>query len=189
MDSQDQGGALADRRGIIGGPCLVGRAHLAQERSGLEHHVRDTKAPTDLDQLPAGNNHFAPGGERGQHDQDRCRVVVDHHGRLGAGQATEECFSMDIACTSATFVQVVLEVRVPRGDLCDPTSRRGRQRRASEVGVHDDPRRIDHGAQRTLERLAKPVLEPPLDMARRLFGIYNRRACLWSGLPTGELLT
>jgi hypothetical protein len=123
----------------------VGRAHFHQPRAALPQHIGNAEPAADLDELPARDDHLAAACQRRERQQDRARVVVDHQRGLRAGQLTQQRFRMDVARAAAARLQVVFEVAVARGDAVHRGgARRLAQRRAAQVGVDDDARRVDH---------------------------------------------
>ena len=148
VHAEDEGGAIADGRRVVGGPRLVGRADLAQHRARLRHDVGHPEAAADLHELAARHDHFAPGGERRQHQQRGRRVVVHDDGRLGAGEMAEQRLGVDVAAPARAPREVVLERRVAAAHGGEPGERRLRERRAPQVRVQDDPGRVDHGDER-----------------------------------------
>ena len=90
VDAQNQRRLVADRRGVVGDPRAVGRAHFAQDRARLRHDVGNAEAAADLHQLTARDDHLASGRERGQRQQRRGGVVVDDERGFGAGEAGEQ---------------------------------------------------------------------------------------------------
>ena len=54
---------------------------------------------------------------------------------------------MIVARPARAFAQIELEVRVPARRFDDLRERRGGERRAPEVRVHDHPGRVDHAAE------------------------------------------
>ena len=131
MHAENQRRPLADRGGVVGEPRLVRGAHFAQDRPGLRHHVGDSEAAADLDQLAARDDDLPAGGERRQDDHRRRRVVVDHDGGFGAGQPAEQTLGMDVAAPADPCRQVVFERRVAGCDLA--RADRPRLRQAARV--------------------------------------------------------
>ena len=86
-----------DGRLVVGGARAVRRAHLAQDRARLRHHVGHAEPAADLHQFAARDDHLAAGPERRQHQHRRGRVVVDDGGGLGAGQPAEQRLGVAVA--------------------------------------------------------------------------------------------
>ena len=139
-----------------------------QARARAREHVRDAEAVADLDQLAARDDDLAPLRERREREQDRGGVVVDDEGGLRTREPAEELGDVVLARAAAALGEVVLEVRVARGDLDDTVERRGRKRRAAEIRVDDDAGRVQDAAQargtrgsrdreRTLDEVARLV--------------------------------
>ena len=57
---------------------------------------------------------------------------------------------MHIALAARPGLEVVLQIRILRGDLRHARDGFRRQRRASQVGVEDHATRVDHGLKREL---------------------------------------
>ena len=70
---------------------------------------------------------------------------------------------MDIALAALTGIEVELKVRIVRGGFADVIKDGGCQWRTSEIGVENDPRRVDERPQRVDERL----LQLPCDRIRQ----------------------
>jgi hypothetical protein len=133
MDAEDERGAIADRRRVVGRAGAVGRPHLAQDRARLRHHVGDAEAAADLDQLAARDDHLASRRQRRQQQHRRGGVVVDDDGGLGAGEAGDERFGVDVTPSARAAAEVVLEVGVAAGDFVDARQRGVGQRRAPRL--------------------------------------------------------
>ena len=71
---------------------------------------------------------------------------------------------MGVAAAARAGLEVVFEVRVPGGDVRDACGGRRGERRASEIRVHDDARRVDHADERRAHRGAKPRFRAALDL-------------------------
>ena len=62
--------------------------------------------------------------------------------------------------------EVVLEVRVATARLDDPRERLLRQRRAAEIRVDDDARRVENATQPRLPRISQLVPQPRREVTR-----------------------
>jgi hypothetical protein len=143
--AQDRAGALAERGGVVGKPRAVGRADLDEARPRLRDDLRDAEAAADLDELPARDDDVAPRpAERRGGEQHRGGAVVDRERRLGTRDLAQDAFDVGVARSALARGQLELEVRVALGGLGDRRARRGAQRRATEVRVHDDAGGVEH---------------------------------------------
>ncbi len=133
----------------------VGRADLDQGRAGGGHHLGHAEGAADLDELATRDQDLAVAGQRGDRQQHRGGVVVDHRRRLGAGQRAQQLLDQAVAVAAAAGGEVVLEV-VRRGHRRQHLGQRSvGQQRAAEVGV-------DHGAAQ-VEHAAHPRREAGVD--------------------------
>ena len=107
---------------VVGDARPVGRPDLDEPRPRARQDIRDPEAVADLDQLAAGDEHLASFGERGEREQHRGGVVVDHERGLGAGQPAEELDEVILPRAARARLEVVLEVRVAAPDLGDTAS-------------------------------------------------------------------
>ena len=166
VDAQEDRGAAADRGGVVGGPRPVGRAHLAQGGARLPEHVRHAEAAAYLDQLAARDEDLAARRQRRQRQQHRGGVVVDDHGGLGAGQAGEQPRRVRRPRTAPPGRQVVLQVRVAAGHRGHAGDGRRTERRAPQVGVHDDAAGVDDRLQRRRQGRFEPRFQARFDPFR-----------------------
>ena len=128
---------------------------LDEPRSRASQDVRDPEAVADLDQLAARDEHVASLGERGEREQHRGGVVVDHERGLGTGQPAEQLDEVILPRAACAELDVVLQVRVAGPDLGHARQRIRRQRRPPEVRVHEHAGRVDHAAQARAARIRK----------------------------------
>ena len=68
-------------------------------------------------------------------------------------QLLKKAFDMHIPLAAPAGVQVELKIRIGRCRLSDMIERAGRQRRASQIRVQDDPRCINQRPQRVAHRV------------------------------------
>ena len=147
---EDERGPRPGRLGVVRERRPVSGAHLAQPGAGGGEQVGQPEAVADLDQLASADHDLArlAAGQRGGREDQRGRVVVDHRDRLGGGYGPGQGVERARAAPGADpRGQVELHVAVP----CrrhDGVHRRGRQRRPSQVRVHQHPRRVEHRGQR-----------------------------------------
>ena len=158
VHAQQQRGVGRDGALVVGGRRAVRRPHLDQAGAARGQDVRDAEAVADLDQLTAGDEHVAAGGERAQHQHQRGGVVGDGEPGLGAGERGDQRLDGVLARAAAAGGEVELEVRVAAGDGVGCCQRLAGERRAAEVGVDDDAGRVHDGTQvrrLAVERLAR----------------------------------
>ena len=148
VHAQQHGGLGPDRALVVGGAGAIGRPDLAQPGARAREHVRDPEAVADLDQLAARDEHLPILGQRREREHHRRGVVVHDQRRLGAGQPPQDAGDVILPRAAAAGLQVVLEVRVAAPDLQRPFERGLRQRRPSEVRVHDHSCGIQRAPQR-----------------------------------------
>ena len=118
---QKSAGIFADGGLIVGKAGLVGSAHLPQHCAAGGHDVRHPEGAADLYQLSAGGDDLPAGGEGGEGQQNRCRVVVDHQRRLRAGKAAQQGLHMGIPLSPPAGGQVVFQRGITAGNiLCRP---------------------------------------------------------------------
>jgi len=86
VNPQESGSARRDRFLVISRPRSIGRADLDHAGAGQPHDVGHAERASDLDKLAAGNDHLFALAQRGQREQDRRGIVVDHEGRVTAEQ-------------------------------------------------------------------------------------------------------
>ena len=141
VDLHQQAGFGADRLGIILEMRAVGRADLAQGRTGPRHDVRHAEGAADLDQLAARDDGLATSGEGVEHEQHGRGVVVDEDRILGPGQFPHEIADMRVAFAALSGLDDVFEIgRCPhRRDHCLDRLL-GQQRHAADL--------LDRGGRR-----------------------------------------
>ena len=132
---------------VVGDAGLVRRPDLDETGAALPQHVGDAERPADLDQLPPGDDDLATGGQRGQHQEHRRGVVVDHHGGRRARQTCQQVADVVVARATGAGFQIVLQVRGVPGRLDDAGQSRLGQHRTTQVGVDDHARRVQHAAK------------------------------------------
>ena len=109
------------------------------------------KPPPDLHQLAAGDDDLAPGGERGEGEQDGGGVVVHGEAVLGAGQPPQQAPEVRVARPAAARLQVELERRVAARDRGRRLEARPGEGRPPQVGVQDHAGGVDHRPERRLQ--------------------------------------
>ena len=146
MNPQESGGTRRDRLLVISRPRPIGRADLDHACAGEPHHVGHAERASDLDKLSPGNDHLFALAQRGQREQDRRGIVVDHEGRVTAEQGGEEAAHQRRPLSSLAGLQVKLEVAVAGADR-QRIQGSLRKRSPTEVGVQDHAGRVDHAPQ------------------------------------------
>ena len=147
VHAEQERGVGADRPLVVGGARAVRRPDLDEARAGAREDVGDAEAVADLEQLAARDDDLAPLGERREREQHGGGVVVDDERRLGAREPAHERVDVRLARPARAGVEVELEVRVAARGGDDVRERLRRERRASQVGVHEDAGRVQHAAQ------------------------------------------
>jgi len=126
----------------------VGGAYFHETRTGAGHHVRHAEGSADLHQFATRHQHLAALRQRGDHEQHRCGIVVDHSGGLRTGEAAEQRFDQTVAVATRTSLQVVLEVVGTTAQRNDALERKRWQRCPSKVGVDHRAGEVDHRTRR-----------------------------------------
>ena len=122
---------------------FVGTADLAHLRAAGVHDFRDPEGTADLHQFAAGDGHGFPLCQRVEHQEDGTRVVVDHHGGLGAGEFAEKLFDKGIAAATAAGLGVIFQVAVAFGEFGNMHGGIFAQRGAAQIGVEHHTGGID----------------------------------------------
>ena len=112
--------------------------------------------PTDLDELPTGDDDTAPSR---QPDRERHRggIVVRDQGILGAGEREEMLLGRAEAGATPAARAVELEHRIAARGRSGRLDRGARPGRPAEVRVKDDPRRVDRRDETGPERIGEGV--------------------------------
>ena len=113
----------------------VGGADLDQPAARGAHDLGHAERAADLDQLAARDHHLAPRRERLERQQHRRRAVVDHGGRLRAGQLQQQALDDAVAIAALAGRDVVLERGVTAHRVGGRRHRFLGEQRAAEVGV------------------------------------------------------
>ena len=105
------------------------------------------KPPPILDGLAAADDHVAPGGQRGQPQEQRGGVVVDGEAGLGAGDRLDQGAEVVEARAALAGGEVVLQVgEAAAGGVHGGAGGVG-EGGAAEVGVQDHAGSVDYGSQ------------------------------------------
>ena len=147
VHAEDRAGPLADRGRVIARVRAVRRAHLDELRSRATEHIRNAEAAADLDQLAARHDDLLARGKRGESEEDRRGVVVHHDRVLRRCEVGEEASGVSVAFAALSGDEVVLDA-YGAGGRGDCRERSRRERRAPEVRLQDDSRRVDDAPQR-----------------------------------------
>ena len=134
-------------RAVVVEAGAVRRPDVDQTGTGLLHHLRDAERPADLHALAAAHRNVPPGGQRGEHEQHRGRVVVDHHRRLGPAQRRQQMADPGLTRPAFTGLQVELHglraanrrarrVALGRGSCAGARRSRSRPVSASSAASH-----------------------------------------------------
>lgn len=152
-------GAFADGAFVVVRVGAVGGAHFDQRGAGGGHHVGHAEGAADLDQFAARDDDLPAPGQRGDGEQHRGGVVVDHRRGFSAGEGAQELLDDRIAVAAAAGGQVVLEVvgaahhrqQVLQGRVC--------QQRAAQVGVDHRAGEVEHRTHARREALRHALLQ------------------------------
>ena len=183
MDAQDERGPVVDGGGIVGDARPVRGADLPELRPRLAQDVGNAEAAADLDELAPGDDGFPPVRQRGEDEEDRRGVVVDHRRRRRTRHLGQEPGGMGVTGAAPALREVVLQVRVAGRQRRHPRRRRRREGGASEVGVHDHPGRVDHRGEGRLEAGRQRRRRAPLDRRRRLLAVPDGRRVRAAQVP------
>ncbi len=177
MNAEQQARALGDGALVVGQARAVGGADFAQRGLRFRHHVGNAEGASDLDEFAARDDDFATLGEGVKGEQDSGGVVVDDDGgervallRLDGAeprshtydlgeQFLKKAVNVDVSLAAFAGLEIELKVGVGKSRLANVVEGSGGEWRASEIGVEDDAGRVDDGAQRVAERLAKLALD------------------------------
>ena len=115
VDPHDGGHAGRGCGSEVAAMGAVGGADLDQAGPALAQHIGDAKAAADLHQLAAADQHRLILAEAGQHQIDRCRVVVDDQRVLRPGQFAEQVAGVVVAAAPFTGGEIIFQAAVPVG--------------------------------------------------------------------------
>ena len=160
VDLQQESGLRSDGALVVGEPRAVRRADFDDPGARGGEDFGDAERSADLDQLAARDDDLAPGRQRGERQQQRRGAVVRHPRRLGAGERQQQTFEAAGAIAAAAGGEVELEVAGGGRKLAEPLGDLGGERRASEVGVQEDPGAVQYPAKRSSEALFEAPLQP-----------------------------
>ncbi len=156
VDGEDEGGVVVDGLAVVVEMGLVGGADFAEDGAGAGHDVGNAEAFADLDELSAGDDDFAAGGQFVEDQIDGGGVVVDGDAGL-AEEALDEIGDVHVAAAAAAGGKVVLEVRVAGDELERP------QGGAAQIRMQDDAGGVDHRPQRGALELRQAAADHLLD--------------------------
>ena len=154
-------GLGADRVAVIAQARAIGSADFDQPGAALAHDIRKPERVAYLDKLAAGYNDLSTPGNRGEHEQHGCRVVVDGHRGSGPSQHAHQALQVFLTRSPLTFSQSILEVAVSTGSLNDGIERIAGERSPSEVRMEHDPGRVDDFLEVGLHRGARGAQDLP----------------------------
>src|SRR5699024_4067753 len=141
---EDAARVRADRVEIVAHVGAVRRPDLAQSRAGRGDEVGQAEAVADLDHLPAGDDDLPAGGEGRRREDEGGGSVVHGQGAARVGDRLEERREgADAPPAPRAGRQVQLDVDV-LGGVGYRLDGAGGERGPAEVGVHDDPGRVEH---------------------------------------------
>ena len=129
---------------VIVGMGSVGGADFDDAGSGARHDVGDPERPADLDQLAAGDDRLAVARQRAEREQHRAGGII-HDQRIGrTRQLDEQITTVRVTGSTRPAAEVVFERRITARHAGERRDRGARQRRATEIRVEHDARRVDH---------------------------------------------
>ncbi len=145
-----EAGVRGDGLLVVLGGRPVGGADLPQPGAGTGEQVGKAEPVADLDQFAAADDDLpAAAGQRGGREDEGGRVVVHHAGRGGRGNRPPQ--RLDDAAAPLPGprprLQVELDVAGPRRGE-QRVRRRAAERRAAQVGVHEDAGGVDDRGKR-----------------------------------------
>ena len=146
MHAEQQRSCGADCVAVVGRVRAVGCAHLPQDCAGTGQNIGYSKRAADLDQFPAGDEHFTPERQRVQGQQHRGGVVVDHRGRPGADDLLQQATDVVIAVTAPSGVKVEFQCGGAAQRACGSRGSFRRQRSAAEIGVEHGASQVEDGS-------------------------------------------
>ena len=149
VDLEDERGVRADGVGVVGAASTRFVVPTSRSRAPVDgEQVGDAEAVADLDQLAAGDDDLAPGGQRGGDEDERGGAVVDHvrGARGGDGARAARRRRLDRGRRGAPVARSSSTSHVP---AATSSARRaaGGQRRAAEVGVQQHAGGVEHRPQ------------------------------------------
>ena len=147
MAFQEQARVIADRIGVIAEMRFIRRADFTQDGAALGDHVGHAKRSANLDHLTARCDDRLARGQSGQDGQDRRRAIVCDNRRLSACEMTNQVFNMGMSRPAFAGFEIQFKRGVIRRDLLHRLNSLRGETGAPEIGVNNDPRRIDGGAQ------------------------------------------
>src|SRR5262249_48144909 len=97
------------------------------------------------DQLPTGDRYFPTKSKRIE-DQEHCgSVVIDHRGRLGAGELTEQTRNMVVAVAATARTEVEFQGSGRRECFGGGRCCFRRKGRTAEICMKNRPSQVEHG--------------------------------------------
>ena len=178
MDGKQGTRGRRDGGAVIGQARLVRGAHFDQPRATLGNDVGDAEAAADFDQLAAGDEDLAAGGERGERQQHGGGVVVDRDGGRGAGERADQGLDGLVAAAARAAAQIVFQ-RAVRGRFGHGGDGGRGQRRPAKIGVQHDAGGVDDAVEaRSLVKQTRGLVEQGLGGNVRGRAIQQGRAGL-----------
>jgi len=142
---------------------------------------------SDRDELAAGDEDRTAVRERSEGEEDRRGIVVDGERVLRREELARRAAHVILPRPAASATGVVLERRVSRDDAQDGLARGLGQRRAAEVRVQENARRVDGAHERGREAARERVARRGQERLRfRAAGSDRVAQLLLDGLPAVE---
>ena len=143
---EEHAGGGGDGPAVVVDAGLVGGADFDEAGAALLDDVWNAEAAADLDQLAAGDDDFAAGGEGAKGQEHGGGAVVDGEGGFGAGEAAEQGLDGLGAAAATASGEVELE-GAGAGGFDDSGDGFRRERGAAEVGVQHNPGGVNDPAE------------------------------------------
>src|SRR4029077_11235140 len=109
----------------------------------LGNHIRDAERAANLDELAARDEHLATIGQSVERQENSSGTVVDDRGRFAAKQLDEHRLESGTALATYAAFKVIFEVAITSSGIDNRVDCTRAQRRAPEIRVKYDTRRID----------------------------------------------
>ena len=136
----------------------VGSPHFHKHRSTLAAYIRNPELPANLHKLSSGNYGFPSGGQRCQHEQHCCRVVIHCNGSLSPCQLAEIFSKMIISASPLPIFQIQFQIGISGHQRYKLRHKSVPQRRSSQICVEDHTGSIDHPLHLPLASVRKQSL-------------------------------
>jgi hypothetical protein len=154
---------VADRRLVIRGGCAVASAHLFDDGAAARNKIEHPEWAAKANRRPARKQDLLAGGQRVEHEEHRRGVVIDHGGRFRACKVHQQIGNRLLARSAIALREVVLDIERLRRCPDDGVDGQLGKQRASQVGVNQQPRGVDHALKTHAAGRSQPRFEPRQD--------------------------